>query len=512
MSMLGGCDNNVSPSLPENDSIGNKNTIISTQLPINTITPTLLPSPTVPPTAFVIQYNPGVTPTPNAPKAIKETGTITVTYTVQRGDTLSGISLQFDVSEGDLRQANNLTVRQASRLRAGDTIWVPIPVEDHAPNLKLIPDSELVNSPSAIGFDIHEFVQRFGGYLNNYSEQVDGDSLTGVQVVQRVAEQFSVHPRLLLAALEHTGGWVTQATPSDDALKYPLGYKRTNQNSLFVQLNWAAVRLNEGYYGWRLDNRYIVRFDDGQYAFVGNNINAGTAGVQNYLTAISTKANWQDTLGTGERSFLQTYRRLFGDPWQFDIGELIPAHLQQPELRLPFAKGELWYFTGGPHSSWARGTPWGALDFASINVMGCDPLLRDWVTTLSAGRIVRSSHGEVAQSLDPRQDERAGWSVLYMHTGTPDRVALGTWLETGDRIGHPSCEGGVSGAAHVHVARKYNGEWVNATGTLPFLLSGWQVSETETVREYDGYLSNTHTQQRREACDCKSPGKNGVSW
>ena len=313
--MLGGCDNNVAPSLPDAPPIGNETAIISTELPIIAATPTILPSATVAPTPFAIHYSPGTTPTPDSAKSIKERGTITVTYTLQRGDTLSGIALQFDVSEDDLRLANNLTVRQANRLRIGDTLFVPIPVENHAPNIKLIPDSELVNSPSAIGFDLAEFVHRFNGYLNHYTEQVDGDPLTGIQVVQRVSEQFSVHPRLLLAALEHTGGWVTNAAPSDDARRYPLGYKRTNQDSLFIQLSWAAVRLNEGYYGWRLDNRYILRFDDGQYAFVGNRINAGTAGLQNYLAAISTKATWQEAMGASEHSFLHTYQQLFGDPW-----------------------------------------------------------------------------------------------------------------------------------------------------------------------------------------------------
>ena len=506
MSLLGGCSADTPPSLPDNTAESNKTEIISTQLPKIDIEPTILPSPTALPTPLAIYYSPGLVPTPDPPKPIKDRGTITITYAIQRGDTLSGLSQQFDVSEEDLRSANQLTVRQANRLRTGDTILVPIPVEMHAPSVKLIPDSELVNSPSAINFDIAAQAHRFGGYLDRYTERVDGDTLTGPQIVQRVADQFSVHPRLLLAALEYTGGWMTNATPSGDALLYPLGYRRTNLSGLFIQLNWAAARLNEGYYGWRLDNRYIIRFDDGGYAFVGNNINAGTAGLQNYLGAISTQANWQDALG--ERGFVQTYRNLFGDPWQFNLGELVPTNLRQPELRLPFAKGELWYFTGGPHSSWGRGSPWGALDFASANVMGCDPLRNDWVMSMAEGRIVRSVHGEVAQSLDPRQDERVGWSVLYMHTGTPDRVSVGTWLKAGERIGHPSCEGGFAPAAHTHVARKYNGEWINATGTIPFTLSGWRASES--TNEYDGFLVNGP--QRREACDCKSPGKNGVQW
>jgi len=503
-----GCNDTNEPSLAEPTPIGKQNNIILSPLPNNTATPTLLPSATAPPTPFVSQYNPAITPTPDAAKPIRDRGAITITYAIQRGDTLSGISAQFDVSEDDLRSVNNLTVRQANRLRAGDTIYVPVPVEDHGPSLKLIPNSELVNGPTAIDFDIAGFISQHDGYLKTYSEKVDGDLLPASQIVQRVANQFSVHPRLLLAALEFTGGWITNPDPRDDALLYPLGFKRTNQQSLFIQLNWAASRLNEGYYGWRLDNRYIVRFDDGQYAFVGNGINAGTAGLQNYLAAIGTKTIWLDLMGDGERSFLQTYKRLFGNPWQFDIGELVPVSVRQPELGLPFGKGELWYFTGGPHSAWARGTPWGALDFASANVQGCDDLPSDWVQAMTEGRIVRSVHGEVAQSLDPRQDERAGWSVLYMHVGAEERVQVGQWLRRGERIGHPSCEGGVAAAAHVHVARKYNGEWLDASGIIPFVLSGWSV--TGSTQEYDGYLTNGD--KRREACDCKNAMKNGVSW
>jgi LasA protease len=59
-------------------------------------------------------------------------------------------------------------------------------------------------------------------------------------------------------------------------------------------------------------------------------------------------------------------------------------------------------------------------------------------------------------------------------------------LHAGERVGHASCEGGVSYATHVHLARRYNGEWIAADGSLPFNLEGW-ISEGTGV-EYDGYL------------------------
>jgi hypothetical protein len=57
----------------------------------------------------------------------------------------------------------------------------------------------------------------------------------------------------------------------------------------------------------------------------------------------------------------------------------------------------------------------------------------------------------------------------------------------GERIGHPSCEGGLSNGTHLHLARRYNGEWISAdTVTTPFILDGW-VSSGDGY-EYDGYF------------------------
>ncbi|NOH02282.1 MAG: hypothetical protein HND47_10160 [Chloroflexi bacterium] len=55
-----------------------------------------------------------------------------------------------------------------------------------------------------------------------------------------------------------------------------------------------------------------------------------------------------------------------------------------------------------------------------------------------------------------------------------------------DRIGHASCEGGVSTGTHLHFARKYNGEWVTADGPIPFIMDGWRVVAGE--KAYEGKL------------------------
>jgi hypothetical protein len=94
-----------------------------------------------------------------------------------------------------------------------------------------------------------------------------------------------------------------------------------------------------------------------------------------------------------------------------------------------------------------------------------------------------------------------------MHIETRDRIQSGTYVYAGERIGHPSCEGGFSNGTHVHLARKYNGEWVSADGSIPFNLDGWISSGNGN--EYDGYLTRGSTVL--EALEGKFEGLNQIS-
>jgi len=101
--------------------------------------------------------------------------------------------------------------------------------------------------------------------------------------------------------------------------------------------------------------------------------------------------------------------------------------------------------------------------------------------------VVRSDRGVVMLDLDGDGNEETGWSLLHLHIATEGRIPLGTWVEKDDRLGQPSCEGGVSTGTHLHFARKYNGEWILADGPLPFNLDGWIAHNGEKI--YEGTLT-----------------------
>lgn len=469
------------------------------------------PAPTAAPTATFtpvpsLPY-PGTyagTPTPN-PTPVGYGGETGVeTYVVQRGETLSHIALVFGCTVDEIVAANGLP--DANSISAGQTLHIPTFATEKGPHLKLVPDSELVYGPAYVYFDLEGFVAQQGGYLATYTELVEGKVRTGAQIVQLVAQRFSVGPRVLLALLELQSGWVTQPAPAPETLVFPLGHVQGYHEGLFQQLNWAAARLNEGYYGWKRGDRTTVRLRNGTRAAIAPELNAGTAGVQRCLAEISS--TWNQWLAlTGPDGFLATYHRFFGNPFAYTVDPLLPLDLTQPELRLPWEAGHTWYFTGGPHGGWVEGSGRAALDFVPSDKIPNCVVSREWAVAAAPGLVLRSEYGEVTVDLDGDGHEQTGWVLLYMHVHYDGRVAPGTHLQRGQPIGHPSCEGGFADASHLHLARRYNGEWIPAgSGPVPMVLSGWTAHEA--LMPYDGTL--TKDDQIRTACECWNDEVNGL--
>ena len=425
------------------------------------------------------------TPTPNPPIVLPTPRSETVQYSVRSGDTLKKIALNYQVSVNAIVSVNEID--NPDLIEVGQVLLIPPPsFETTASGFKIIPDSELVNSPSNADFDVIAFVNSIGGYLAAYSEEVDGVRYSGAQIVARVAVEYSVNPRLLLALLEYQSGWVTSGNPAQETLNYPLRYFHTYRQGLYKQLSWASNLLNEGYYLWKINAISIWILSDSNVIGVDPTINPGTAGVLNLLRYLTTQSDWERAVS--ENGFFATYYRFFGYPFTYAYEPIITADLSQPALQLPFEPEVVWSYTGGPHGGWNTGSAWAAIDFAPPGeALGCYPS-DAWVVASAAGQIVYSDHGAVIQDLDGDGIWQTGWSILYMHIDPGERVAVGTWLQAGDRVGHPSCEGGFSTGTHLHIARRYNGEWIAADADLPLVLDGW-VSVGYGV-EYDGYLVN----------------------
>ncbi|MEI7989274.1 MAG: LysM peptidoglycan-binding domain-containing protein, partial [Chloroflexota bacterium] len=427
---------------------------------------------------------PHFTPTADLPHNLPTLRNAETQVIVQSGNTLKGIARLHQVSVKQIVTANQIT--NPDLLQVGQVLTIPIPnTGNQAPDFKIIPDSELVYGPYSATFDIQIFINQQGGYLAKYQEDVIGKNMSGSQILERVARENSVNPRLLLAILEYQSGWVTNPSLHPNTSVSPLGFASLQANNLYQQLSLAANELNRGYYLWKINGIGIWILNDDSVLSVSPVINAGTAGIQAFFAEIDGRQDWEKAISPV--GLFATYQKLFGNPFDFSFDPVLPPDLKQPDLQLPFEKGTVWAFTGGPHSAWTSGSAWAALDFAPpAENVGCLPS-NAWVTAMADGLVVFSDEAVVIQDLDGDGTWQSGWSLLYMHVEGRERVQAGTFLKAGDPIGHPSCEGGVSTGTHVHITRRYNGEWISADGALPFILDGWVSSGTGSV--YDGYLS-----------------------
>jgi LasA protease len=424
-------------------------------------------------------------PTPSPDTSFPPSDLYYFYYKVQPGDTLNALAGRFEV---DVAQITSETpIRAEGLLPAGQLLVIPNLVEMIFELPALFPDSEIIFSPSSMDFPIEDYIYDSEGYLGTYLEQIDDEVLSGAGIVRRVAYNTSINPRLLLAVLEYRSGWVLGQPRTVEAETHPLGFYVPGYSGLYKELSLAAKQVNIAYYAWRIGGLTQLRFPNGARQRIDPQANAGTVAVQDLFARFYSLANWEDAL-YGQNRFNLLYAQMFGDPWTraAQVGALFPAELVQPPLELPFQPGERWSLTGGPHVSWNTGTPRGAVDFAPVTGEPACAVSSAWATASASGLVTRSERGVVVIDLDGDGFEQTGWALVYLHIAERERVQVGTRLNVDERIGHPSCEGGTSTGTHVHLARKFNGEWLPASGVVPFILSGWEVKAGE--RAYEGLL------------------------
>lgn len=443
------------------------------------LNPTPLTSPT-----------PAITPLPNlpipdAPVANNEDLADGANYTTRQGDTLVAIASRFDVPVESI--VTNSVLSPQELLPVGLRLFVSEELEDllpyHAP---IFPDSEVIYSPSVGDFDPVDYALQTQGFLAAYSEQVRGETMWGPEIIRHVALTTSTNPRLLLAFLEFQSGWVSGHPEGAEKDRFPIGYG-AQDSGLYNELMITAKLLAQGFYGWRDGSLTSLSFYRGGLGRLSPWLNAGSTALMHLFASLYLQSTWDEQL-FGASSFLILYQEMFGDPWSHAsrVEPYLLHTTQQPNLALPFSVGERWSFTGGPHSAWQTGTPWGAIDFAPITGEPHCAISTRWVTASSPGLVVRSDHNVVAIDLDGDGDEGTGWVLIYQHIADKDRVDTGVWLAQDEPLGHPSCEGGQASGTHVHFARKFNGEWLGVGEPLPLFLSGWQVIGSAT--RYAGTL------------------------
>ena len=442
--------------------------------------------------------------TPTSPGGPTPTASLVNTapllYYTQAGDTLPVLAVRFGVQPGEINSPQPLP--ETSLLPPNQLLLIPRRLGNTTISQRILPDSELVYSPSATDFDVRAFVEQAGGYLSTYDEWLQSTkTTTGADIVTRVALENSINPRLLLALLEYQSHWVFGRPTNQAEIDYPMGKIDLAEKGLYRQLVWAVNHLSVGFYSWREGRLTDLYFSDGVTVRLAPDLNAGSVALQYYFSQLYDGEGWLGAVDP-QNGFPIFYQNAFDNPWvrANTVEPLYPPELTQPHLILPFDLNRPWSYSGGPHGAWEHEGSYAALDFAPASTeSGCQESSA-WATAAASGLVVRSGNGVVVLDLDGDGREQTGWVLLYLHVSNDKRVPVGTWVDIGDHLGHPSCEGGVATGTHIHFARKYNGEWIAAAGPVPFNVGGWVASAGEAA--YKGSL--TRDGETIDACTCGS--------
>jgi hypothetical protein len=419
-----------------------------------------------------------------------------VFYESQPGDTLAALAARFSTEAEEVAvyldppgewQPLGEQSGGAGLLAPGLHLRLPAPAGPFGPAERRLPDREVIFSAAAADFDAQAYLELQGGYLATFLErQVSGMPAPAGALTAQVALENSINPRLLLALLEVRCGCVRGPLAEGADPVYLLGVQGWKLNGLYRQLVWLQAQLTAGYYGWRAGTLTELTLADGSAVRLAPTLNAGTVALQYTLAQWYGKGEWEVALA----QFSSLYRAMFGDAWAraAAAGPLFPPGLEQPPLNLPWQPGHTWAYTGGPHSAWEKYGVEAAIDLNPGGVRrSCEPS-EEWALAMAGGVIARLGDGLLVLDLDGDGSEHTGWALLYLHLELRPTLHVGQRVQPDERLGRPDCAGGPASSAHLHLARKYNGEWMPAGGPLPFSLGGWTVGDLPGT--YKGTLTN----------------------
>src|SRR3989304_779165 len=133
----------------------------------------------------------------------------------QQGDTLPAVAAHFNTTIEAIQTANPdlpqvVTTFPAGYVLRGPAYYVPLP----PPPFHILPDSEAVNGPGGIGFDLQAEVESRPGFLKGLTDYAQRKQRPAWEVVEVVARNYSIHPKVLLALLEYQTHALTQPEPT----------------------------------------------------------------------------------------------------------------------------------------------------------------------------------------------------------------------------------------------------------------------------------------------------------
>ncbi len=137
-----------------------------------------------------------------------------VPYKAQSGDTLPAVAAHFNTTVDAILDANPDLPPDTTTLQPGKALEIPayyLPLIGTP--FQMLPDSELIYGPTAEEFDLRMELLRYPGFVSDAADYAYRIDRPAWEVIEIIALNYSLNPRLLLALLEYRGSGLTDPFP-----------------------------------------------------------------------------------------------------------------------------------------------------------------------------------------------------------------------------------------------------------------------------------------------------------
>lgn len=207
------------------------------------------------------------------------------------------------------------------------------PAADTGSPPPLLDDTRLFYGPGWDVLAVRRFLEGRPGTLANLQIWVGDREMPLADIIVGQSLLYGINPQVVLALLEVQSGLIDAPAPTSQDLDWAMGHRDEEARGLETQIRWAVLELFRSTRDYPMVHSLVL--ENGETIPIPDGTNLGSYAVLRVVAQTGDPALLRRLQGTGESSFVQTFRRLFGEDPRHSW-EALPTPATAPFLTQPY--------------------------------------------------------------------------------------------------------------------------------------------------------------------------------